>query len=132
MDDQFPKLTTDGVIVENDKILLIRRKYNPFEGRWALPGGFVEYGETTESAVVREVFEETGLHTRILRLVGVYSDPNRDPRGHTITVVYLLEVVGGEMRSGDDSSDAKFFNLNGLPELAFDHGKIIQEALQSF
>ena len=132
MVDQILKLTTDGIIVKNDSVLLIRRKYDPFKGKWALPGGFVEYGETTELAVVREVFEETGLRTKIVHLVGVYSDPHRDPRGHTVTIAYLLEVVGGRICSGDDSLDAKFFNLDELPELAFDHGKIIQEAFESY
>lgn len=129
MNVKSPKLTVDGIIFRNDSILLIKRKNYPFEGKWALPGGFVEYGETTEEATVREIFEETGLETKINRLLGVYSDPNRDPRGHTISVVYILDVLGGTVKGGDDASEAKFFQEKQLPELSFDHEKIIKDYL---
>jgi 8-oxo-dGTP diphosphatase len=125
-----PKLTVDGLILKNKKVLLIKRKNYPFKGKWALPGGFVEYKEKTEDTAIREVFEETGLKTKINNLVGVYSDPNRDPRGHTVSVIYLLEICGGKLKSSDDASDAKFFDLNQLPKLAFDHNKIIKDALR--
>jgi len=125
-----PRLTVDGIIIKNEKILLIKRKNDPFKGKWALPGGFVEYGEKTDDAAVREVFEETGLKTTIDKLIAVYSDPNRDPRGHIITVVYKLDINSGELKSGDDASDAKFFDVNQLPELSFDHDKIIENALR--
>ena len=115
-----PGLTTDGVIFKNNEILLIKRNNDPFKGKWALPGGYVEYGEKVEDAVVREVLEETGIKTKISDLLGVYSDPNRDPRGHTITVVYILEIQGGELKSGDDAYDAKFFGFNELFSL-IDH-----------
>ncbi len=125
-----PKLTADGLILKDKKILLIKRKNYPFKGKWALPGGFVEYNEKTEDTAMREVFEETGLKTKINSLLGVYSDPNRDPRGHTVSVIYLLDVRGGKLKSNDDASDAKFFDLNHLPKLAFDHNKIIKDALR--
>ena len=125
-----PKLTVDGIIIKDGKILLVKRKNKPFKGKWALPGGFVEYGEKTEDAVAREVLEETGLKTTVDKTIGVYSDPNRDPRGHTITVVYKLGIKGGELKSGDDASDAKFFDVNQLPELSFDHDKIIENVLR--
>jgi 8-oxo-dGTP diphosphatase len=125
-----PKLTVDGLILKDKKVLLIKRKNYPFRGKWALPGGFVEYKEKTEDTAIREVFEETGLKTKINNLVGVYSDPNRDPRGHTVSVIYLLDICGGKLRSSDDASDAKFFDLNQLPKLAFDHNKIIKDALR--
>jgi 8-oxo-dGTP diphosphatase len=125
-----PKLTADGLILKDKKVLLIKRKNYPFKGKWALPGGFVEYNEKTEDTAMREVFEETGLKTKINNLVGVYSDPNRDPRGHTISVIYLLEACGGKLKGSDDVSDAKFFDLNHLPKLAFDHNKIIKDALR--
>ncbi len=124
-----PKLTVDGIVLKNGKILLIKRKNQPFEGKWALPGGFVEYGEKTEAATVREVFEETGLKTKINHLVGVYSDPNRDPRGHTVSIVYVLDICNGELKSGDDACDAKFFDLKNLPDLSFDHEGIIKDVL---
>lgn len=125
-----PGLTTDGVIFKNNEILLIKRNNDPFKGKWALPGGYVEYGEKVEDAVVREILEETGIKTKISDLLGVYSDPNRDPRGHTITVVYILEIQGGELKSGDDASDAKFFGFNELPDLSFDHDIIIKDVLR--
>jgi len=125
-----PSLTVDGAVIKNNMILLVKRKHQPFKGKWALPGGFVEYGEKVEDAVVREVFEETGLKTKIVDLVGVYSDPGRDPRGHTVTIVYLLEVVDGELKEGDDASDVKFFDLKRLPTLSFDHDKIIKDILR--
>ena len=125
-----PKLTADGLILKDKKVLLIKRKNYPFKGKWALPGGFVEYKEKTEDTAIREVFEETGLKTKINNLVGVYSDPNRDPRDHTVSVIYLLEICGGKLKSSDDASDAKFFDLNQLPKLAFDHNKIIKDALR--
>ena len=129
MNLRSPKLTVDGIINKDDCILLIKRKNNPFKGKWALPGGFVEYGETTEKAVIREILEETGLETKVKKLLGVYSDPNRDPRGHTVSVVYILEVLDGKLKGGDDASEAKFFQENQLPELSFDHEKIIRDYL---
>ena len=80
-----PKLTVDAIITKNDKILLIKRRRKPFKDFWALPGGFVNYGEKVEDAVIREVLEETNLECKIEKLLGVYSDPNRDPRGHTVS-----------------------------------------------
>ena len=130
MNYKSPKVTVDGIILEDGMILLIKRGNTPFKGKWALPGGFVEYGEKTEDAVVREVFEETGLKTKISRLVGVYSDPKRDPRGHTITIVYTLEICSGNMKSGDDASDVKKIYTGNLPELSFDHNRIIQDVLR--
>lgn len=124
-----PRLTVDGVIVRGSKLLLIRRGNPPFKNTWALPGGFVEYGETVERAVRREVREETCLDTSIRRLVGVYSDPDRDPRGHTVSVVFLLTVESGSPQGGDDAAEARWFDIAALPELAFDHAKIIRDAL---
>ena len=125
-----PRLTVDGVILKDGAILLIKRKNEPFKGEWAIPGGFVEYNEKTEDAAVREVFEETGLKTKIVDLVGVYSDPNRDPRGHTVSVIYLMNVSGGSLCGGDDALDAKFFEISNLPILAFDHKQIIDDVLK--
>jgi 8-oxo-dGTP diphosphatase len=129
---KIPSITADGILLKDNQILLVQRKNEPFKGKWALPGGFVEYEEKTEDTVVREVFEETGLKTKIRELAGVYSDPKRDPRGHTITVVYVLERSGGKLKAGDDASDVKFFKVNKLPVLSFDHNVIINEAIQRF
>jgi 8-oxo-dGTP diphosphatase len=125
-----PKLTVDGIVLMNGRIILIQRKYPPFKMMFALPGGFVEEGETVESAVVREIEEETGLLTSVKKLVGVYSAPDRDPRGHTVSIVYELEIQDGKLKGGDDALTAETFDLESLPELAFDHGKIIKDYLK--
>jgi 8-oxo-dGTP diphosphatase len=130
MDYNSPKLTTDGAIIKDSKILLVKRKNEPFKGKWALPGGFVEYGEKVEDAVIREVKEETGLVTKIKEFIGIYSDPNRDPRGHTVTIVFLLEIIDGKLNAKDDADDVKFFNLNKLPNLSFDHNTIIEDVIR--
>ncbi|KDA53500.1 ADP-ribose pyrophosphatase [Thermoanaerobaculum aquaticum] len=124
-----PKLTVDALVVHPQQgVLLVQRKNEPFAGYWALPGGFVEEGEACEQAVVREVAEETGLSVRVVALFGVYSQPGRDPRGHTVSVVYLCQVVGGEPAGGDDAAAARFFpELEGVL-LAFDHARILQDA----
>jgi len=127
-----PSITADGILLKDKQILLVQRKNEPFKGKWALPGGFVEYGEKTEDTVVREVFEETGLKTKICGLAGVYSDPERDPRGHTITVAYVLEITSGTLKASDDASAVKFFKVNKLPTLSFDHEIIINDAIQRF
>jgi len=124
-----PSVATDGVLIREGKILLIRRRNEPFKGEWALPGGFVEYGERVEDAIIREFEEETGIRVMVKKLVGVYSDPDRDPRGHTISIAFLLEG-NGEAKAGDDAAEAKFFDLGNLPPLAFDHKKIIEDAVK--
>ena len=130
MSIKSPKLTVDGIIYDNNKILLIKRRNNPFKGKWALPGGFVEYGEKTVDSVIREISEETGLNTRVNKLIGVYSDPDRDPRGHTVTVVYELLMISGKIESGDDACDIKFFEIDNSPDLSFDHNLIIKDFLR--
>ncbi len=108
-------------------VVLIRRK-NPPPG-WALPGGFVNYGEAVEQAVVREAKEETGLSIRLKGLLGVYSAPDRDPRGHTISVVFVAEAEGTP-KGQDDAASAAVFPVHSLPEeLAFDHGRILRDYL---
>jgi 8-oxo-dGTP diphosphatase len=124
-----PGVAVDGVLIKNKKILLIKRGNEPFKNKWALPGGFVEYGERVEEAIVREFKEETGINVRIKKFFGVFSDPDRDPRGHVISIVFLLES-DDEQRAGDDAIDARFFDLDNLPELAFDHKKIIEEVMK--
>ncbi|WP_400203947.1 NUDIX domain-containing protein [Candidatus Methanomassiliicoccus intestinalis] len=122
-----PTPTVDGIITAFGKIVLIQRKKEPFKGCYALPGGFVEYGETAEEAVVREILEETGLETEIIDLVGVFSSPDRDPRRHTMSVAYSLRVLGGTLCSGDDAANADYFPLDNLPHLAFDHDQMIEK-----
>ncbi|WP_424354411.1 NUDIX domain-containing protein [Methanobacterium sp. MBAC-LM] len=120
------------ILCEDDSIVLIKRKYDPYKGSWALPGGFVEWGETVESAVVREVKEETGLEADIIELVGVYSDPERDPRGHTVTVCYLVRKIGGNLKADTDASIAQHFKKDEILKLklAFDHDVILKDAFK--
>ncbi|MBM3309242.1 MAG: NUDIX hydrolase [Candidatus Altiarchaeales archaeon] len=123
-----PKLTVDGVVVDKGNVLLVRRLNPPFRGFWALPGGFVDVGESVERAVVREILEETGLKVRVKKLVGVYSDPGRDPRRHTVSVCFLCQKVSGRLKSGSDSKEVSWFSLKKLPKLAFDHREMIEDA----
>ena len=121
---------TVDVIIETPGggIVLVRRK-NPPHG-WALPGGFVEYGETLEQAAVREAREETGLDVTLLGQFHAYSDPARDPRFHTVSVVFVGRAAG-QPRGGDDAAEARVFPRDGLPEdLAFDHARILADYLE--
>lgn len=126
-----PSVTCDGIVFKDGKIVLIRRKNEPFKGSHALPGGFVDYGERLEDCVVREVLEETGLKTKVVGLVGVYSAPGRDPRGHFVTAVYELRQTGGALKAGDDASSAAWVPVDEVPEMAFDHGDIIAAFLKA-
>jgi 8-oxo-dGTP diphosphatase len=127
-----PKLTVDAFIRDRrGRLLLIRRGRPPFQGRWGLPGGFCEWKETTEKCCARETKEETGLTVRVGKLLGVYSRPDRDPRGHNVTVLYEARPVRGKAHGGDDAAEARWFSPRELRKLsyAFDHGKIISEQL---
>lgn len=126
-----PLLAVDCVIFFGEGIVLIRRKNPPFQGHYALPGGFVEEGESTEVAVVREAKEETGLDIELQGVVGVYSDPNRDPRGHVVSMCYLSKGKG-VLSSGSDAQSAEVFSLDRLPTLAFDHNRMIIDALRLY
>jgi 8-oxo-dGTP diphosphatase len=121
-------LTVDCVVLNpRGEVLLIQRKNEPFKGHFALPGGFVDIGETVEDACRRELLEETGVKAGRLKLVGVYSDPNRDPRGHTASVVFLTRVRSTKLEAGDDAASAQWVaNWRRLP-LAFDHAKILAD-----
>lgn len=122
-----PALTVDGIVIYKKGIVLIKRKKEPFKGMYALPGGFVESGETVENAVLREVEEETNLKCKIIKLCGVYSEPTRDPRGHVVSIVFLMRGRG-KLLAGDDASDVNVFSLDSLPRCAFDHERIIKDS----
>lgn len=123
-----PILAVDAVIqLEDGRVVLIRRKNPPFEGWWALPGGLCEIGETVEETLRREVEEETGLKVEPVKLIGVFSDPNRDPRGHTVSVAFYTCIVGGQLHAGSDAAGVNAFRE--LPrQLAFDHSQILEAA----
>ena len=120
-----PSPTADVIIDVGGRIVLVERRFEP-KG-WALPGGFIEVGESAATAAVREAEEETGLVPTLTELFHVYSDPGRDPRRHTLTVVYLGIAVG-EPRGGDDAARAMLFTADALPSpLAFDHARILDD-----
>ena len=120
-----PIPAADVIIEVEDRIVLVRRK-NPPEG-WAIPGGFVDVGETVENAAVREALEETGLSVRLVELLGIYSEPSRDPRFHTISVVYVGNAQG-KPEGSDDAAEARLFSESDLPSpIAFDHSKVLAD-----
>ena len=121
-------LTIDAIIPYKKGVVLIKRKNDPYKNCYALPGGVVEYGEKVEDALFREVKEETGLDVEIKKIVGVYSDPKRDPRGHFVSICFLTLPVGGKLKAGSDAKDVKVFYLNSLPKLAFDHERMLEDA----
>lgn len=121
-------VSVDAVVIRGKKILLIKRGNEPFKDHWALPGGYVDWNETTEEAVAREVMEETGLKVISSSLVGVYSAPSRHPK-QVINLAYRVET-SGEPQAADDALEFKWFSIADLPsELAFDHSKIIRDSL---
>jgi len=124
----------DAVILDiRGKVALIRRGNPPFRGKWALPGGFVDVGERIERAILREVKEETGMGVRIASVIGIYSDPKRDPRGHTVSVAFLCRKTTGRMAAGDDAAGIAWFDMEdaiGSP-LAFDHREILRDAVRA-
>jgi len=138
-EEKYPKpsVTVDVVLFTftggSLRVLLIRRNGDPFKGRWALPGGFVQENERLEDAAARELFEETGLKDIYLEQLYTFGDPGRDPRGWTISVAYFAivsEDMTGEVHAGDDAGDAGWFDVYHLPPLAFDHDRIVRYALQ--
>lgn len=128
-----PSVTTDCVVLTREaqpKVLLIQRRWEPFEGCWAIPGGFLDMDETTEQCARRELREETGLLLKDLRQVGAYSRVDRDPRGRTISVAYLAIVDSPLPVEGlDDAARAEWFPVDQLPPLAFDHEEIMNDSL---
>jgi len=124
-----PGLAVDGVLLLDGKLVTVIRGQPPFLGMHALPGGHVELGEGTEAAMIREFLEETGLQVEIERLVGVYSDPRRDPRGHTVSVAYSLRKIGGKLLAGSDAASVDLVDPKGLPKMAFDHATIVADFL---
>jgi 8-oxo-dGTP diphosphatase len=125
---RFPRLTVDVLIQMNgspDEVVLVKRRFPPHG--WAIPGGFVNWGETVEAAAVREALEETSLHVKLVRQFHVYSDPARDPRGHTVSVVFVA-TGKGIPHGQDDAAEAGIFRREALPSsLAFDHSQIISD-----
>ncbi len=127
-----PGVTVNWVITKGNKILLQRRAKPPFENRWEIGGGFVNYGETVEDALIREVKEETGFDIEPEEIIGVYSDPKRDPRKHSISIFFAVKIIGGKLRINKEVKEFKWFQKNEIDfnSLGFDHAKIIKDYLK--
>ena len=131
---KIPSLTADIFIFdETFNFILIKRKNNPYKDYWALPGGFVEYGESVETAAIREAKEETNIDVELKDLVNVYSKPDRDPRGHTVTVAFTAKGDMSVKKADSDAMDIAIFSPEKLDEIdiAFDHREIIQDCLKT-
>lgn len=125
-------VTVDVLVInkKTDEILLIKRLNEPYKDCWALPGGFVDENEDLEQAARRELFEETNIETEEMIQIGAFGTPNRDPRGHMISVAYQTNLIENQIvKAKDDAKETKWFSLNDLPDLAFDHLEIINSTL---
>ncbi len=122
-------LTADTLLIVGNEVMLVQRKHDPFVGQWALPGGFVDPDEKVPDAARRELQEETGVTGVDLKQFGTYGDPGRDPRGRTVSVVYWQRLPHKPNSvAGDDAADCRWFPLDKLPPLAFDHSRILEDA----
>ncbi|HET8855955.1 MAG TPA: NUDIX hydrolase [Nitrososphaeraceae archaeon] len=127
-----PIPTVDAIIQNSTSILLVKRSKDPFKNQFALPGGFVNEGETIEEAIKREVYEETSLEVHPIDILGVYSDPKRDPRGHMMTVVFIVLIIKGNPNAGDDAKEISWIPIQKINdiEIAFDHKLVIHDYLR--
>ena len=127
-----PKPTVDIIVTDGERVILVRRGKDPFKGQWVFPGGFVEYGEAVENAALRELLEETGVKAELKAILGVYSRPDRDPRAHHISVVFVASHTDGQPKGGDDAAEAAWHNIHELnsESLAFDHAEILSDFKQ--
>lgn len=130
-----PALTADCIVFARKeldfRVLLVQRANEPYKGKWAFPGGFMNMDETTEEAARRELKEETGLIVDDIRQIGTFDRVDRDPRGRVITVAYFVVIDGiREVKGGDDAAVARWFSIQNLPELAFDHQEIMEVTLR--
>jgi len=132
-----PAVTADSLIFgymnQSLHVLLIERGNEPFKGKWAFPGGFIDENETIEDCAARELIEETGLEGITLEQFYTFSDPDRDPRGRTISVAFLayIDIEDFQPKAGDDAAKIQWFPVNALPELAFDHDQVLIKALET-
>lgn len=128
-----PSVTTDCVVFGFDgielNVLLVERGVDPFKGRWALPGGFINIDESAEECAKRELFEETGFREAFMEQLKTYSAPQRDPRERVITIAFYALVKISEVKGDDDAADARWFPISQIPQLAFDHDLILRDAL---
>ena len=126
---KYIHLTADAIILDKKgEVLLTKRGITPCKGYWVVPGGHVDYGERVRAAIVREAKEETGLKIKLKDFLGIYDDPKRDPRYHTVSVVYTAMIVSGKLTKTQEATELKFFPLNKLPKnIGFDHRKMVED-----
>lgn len=129
---RHPAVTVNWIIERGNKILLQKRAMTPFKNHWEIGGGFINYGETVEDALVREVKEETGFGVKPKGIIGVYSDPKRDPRGHAVSIFFAVNIIGGKLRINEEVKEFKWFRINEIDfnSLGFDHAKLINDYLK--
>ena len=127
-----PTPTVDVILQRDSKVLMVRRRKDPFKDRLAFPGGFVNEGETVEEAMKREAIEETSLEVEPVDILGVYSDPKRDPRKHILSVVFIGIIVGGSEKAGDDAASIEWVKISDIQQqqIAFDHAQILLDYCQ--
>ncbi|MEM4134252.1 MAG: NUDIX hydrolase [Candidatus Micrarchaeia archaeon] len=130
---EYRPTAVDVVVIHNNEILLIKRKKPPFIGKWCLPGGFVEINEDIEHAAIRETKEETGVDIELLGIIGVYSSPKRDKR-HTISIAFLAFPKDNTINliKNEEVKEVKWFDLDKVPKLGFDHNEIIKDAIKLY
>lgn len=122
-----PAVTVDMILEKDGDFLLVKRKKDPFKGFLCIPGGFVNVGERVEEAAKREALEETNLNVEPTDILGIYSDPQRDPRGHTISITFVGKITNGDAKAGDDADSIEWISIDDERHLAFDHHKILQD-----
>jgi 8-oxo-dGTP diphosphatase len=122
-----PAVTVDMILEKDGDLLLVKRKKDPFKGFLCIPGGFVNMGERVEEAAKREALEETNLNVEPTDILGIYSDPQRDPRGHTISITFVGKITNGDAKAGDDADSIEWISIDDERHLAFDHHKILQD-----
>ncbi len=129
-DRAFHRLAADLIIRSDEKIVLVKRGIEPFEGQWCIPGGHVEHGEQVKDAAIREAKEETGLDVDLTATLDVYDAPDRDPRGPVVSIVFEARTDQRELSAATDASEARWFDLDNLPdEMGFDHRQILEDYL---
>jgi len=126
----YPSVAVDIILEKDDHLLVVLRKKDPFKGSLAIPGGFMKEGERVEDAATREMLEETNLKIEPIHILGVYSAPNRDPRGHVVSIVFIAKMIGGNAKAGDDADSFEWLTIEDLiknKRVAFDHIRIIED-----
>jgi 8-oxo-dGTP diphosphatase len=129
-DKESPSVMVGAIVERNDKLLLVKRKKDPFKGFLSFPGGKVDLGEKVEDAIKRELREETNLDVEPTDILGVYSDPSRDPRGHRISITFIARIISGEAKAAEDAESAEWLLVNDQRDVGFDHNKILKNYQQ--